>query len=129
MIVKSNISALTPDFTIMKISQSKSISSALQAEATRLGQLLARLRTARQFKQTDVAACAGLSRNTIYRIEHGDPGLAFGQILRYLDAVAPGATLQDLYAESDPALAALKLREQTRRVRNLTSADLEALDF
>ncbi|VVE23798.1 transcription factor [Pandoraea pneumonica] len=117
------------DFTIMKISQSDSISSTLQAEAAQLGQLLARLRKARQLKQTDVAARAGLSRNTIYRLEHGDPGLAFGQILRYLDAVAPGATLKDLYAESDPALAALTLREQTRRVRDLSSADLEALDF
>ena len=41
-----------------------------------------------------------------YRIERGDPGLAVGQVLRYLDAIAPGSTLLDLLSESDPPLAA-----------------------
>jgi transcriptional regulator with XRE-family HTH domain len=91
--------------------------------------LLARLRTARRVKQSDAAVRAGLSRNTAYRIEQGDPGLAIGQLLRYLDAIAPGSTLADLLLQSDPALPALAARERTRRVRDLTAAEREELNF
>jgi hypothetical protein len=84
---------------------------------------------ARTVKQADAALRAGLSRNTAYRIEHGDPGLAMGQVLRYLDAIAPGSTLLDLLSESDPALTALRVREQRKRVRDLSAAELSELDF
>lgn len=129
LLVKSIFKPVKSDFTNMKTSQSSSLTSAQLTEATKLGQLLARLRTARRVKQVDAAIRSGLSRNTVYRMEHGDPGIAFGQILRYLDAIAPGTTLGDLYAESDPALAMLRVREQTKRVRDMSSSELDALDF
>lgn len=113
----------------MKVSQSSVLTPRLLEESAKLGQRLARLRLARQVKQADAALRAGLSRNTAYRIERGDPGLAIGQILRYLDAIAPGSTLLDLLSESDPALAALKMREQRKRVRGLSAAELSELDF
>jgi transcriptional regulator with XRE-family HTH domain len=113
----------------MKISQSAALSPALLHESTRIGERLARLRLARKIKQTDAALRAGLSRNTAYRLEKGDPGLAVGQILRYLDAIAPGCSLLDLLSESDPSLVSLKLREQSRRVRDVSPADLKELDF
>jgi transcriptional regulator with XRE-family HTH domain len=113
----------------MKVTQSATLSSELLAESKRLGHLLARLRLARHIKQTDAALRAGLSRNTVYRLEHGDPGLALGQILRYLQAIAPGSTLQDLFAESNPALAALRAREQQKRVRDLGASELKELEF
>ena len=98
-------------------------------QAAQLGRRLARLRLARGIKQTNAALRAGLSRNTAYRIERGDPGLAVGQVLRYLDAIAPGSTLLDLLSESDPALAALAARERTQRVRDLSATELDELDF
>ena len=113
----------------MKVSQSATLSVQQLDECARIGSLLARLRVARKVKQTDAALRAGLSRNTAYRLEKGDPGLAIGQVLRYLDAIAPGSTLLDLLLEKDPALSALAAREQTQRVRDLTSAELKALDF
>lgn len=113
----------------MKITQSAVLAPHLLTEGKRLGQLLVRLRQARKIKQADAALRAGLSRNTVYRLEHGDPGLAIGQVLRYLDAIAPGSTLADLLSESDPALTSLKVREQTKRVRDLTSAERNELDF
>ena len=113
----------------MKISQSSAIAPELAQQAEKIGHLLARLRQARHIKQSDAAVRAGLSRNTAYRLEKGDPGLAFGQILRYLDAISPGTTLADLLAESDPAFEALRSREATRRVRDLTSSELAKLDF
>jgi hypothetical protein len=76
-----------------------------------------------------LAAALGLSRNTVYRLEKGEPGLALGQILRYVDAIAPGSTLLDLLAETDPALLTLEAREKTQRVRDMTAAELDELQF
>ena len=113
----------------MKVTQAAVLSPALLLQAQHMGSALARLRTARAVRQVDAALRAGISRNTAYRLEHGDPGLAMGQVLRYLDAIAPGTTLLQLLFESDPALVALALREQTQRVRGLSAADVEALHF
>ena len=113
----------------MKINQSDMLMPSQQEECTRLGQLLARLRLARQVKQADAALRAGLSRNTAYRLEKGDPGIALGQVLRYLQAISPGSTLLDLLTEKDPALLALSAREKTQRVRDLSAAEREELDF
>ena len=113
----------------MKVTQSAMLSERQLGECARLGNLLARLRMARKVKQADAALRAGLSRNTAYRLEKGDPGVAIGQVLRYLEAIAPGSTLQGLLSEQDPALLALSAREQTRRVRDLSAAELQELDF
>lgn len=129
MIVKSINKYINIVFTIMKVQQSLLLDSRCQQELIHLGHLLARLRHARKVKQADAALRAGLSRNTAYRMEKGDPGLAIGQILRYLQAIAPGASLADLLSESDPALLALQARESTRRVRDLSAAELKSLDF
>ena len=129
LFVKSLIECNALDYTNMKINQAAVLAPPLLNECSQLGQRLARLRLARKIKQTDAALRAGLSRNTVYRLERGDPGLAIGQVLRYLEAIAPGSTLLDLLSESDPALIALKMREQSKRVRDLTAAELEELDF
>nr|WP_295078278.1 helix-turn-helix domain-containing protein [uncultured Roseateles sp.] len=113
----------------MKVSQTAVLPSHLLEQSRRIGLLLARLRLARRVKQTDAALRAGLSRNTAYRIEQGDPGLAIGQVLRYLEAIAPGSTLVDLLTEADPALIALTVREKTQRVRDLSSSELDELNF
>ncbi|MDQ1834979.1 helix-turn-helix domain-containing protein [Massilia scottii] len=129
LFVKSSLNVITSGLTNMKVRQSAVLSTHLAQEVTQLGQLLARLRHARNLKQADAAVRAGLSRNTAYRIEKGDPGLAIGQVLRYLEAIAPGTTLTDLLLESDPALASLQARESTKRVRDLSAAELDDLNF
>lgn len=113
----------------MKDHQSAALPPQLLVESRRIGQLNARLRIARKIKQTEAALRSGLSRNTAYRLKQGDPGLAFGQILRYLDAIDLGSTLADLLTASDPALASLQAREQSERVRGLTPSELEELNF
>lgn len=117
------------DFKYMKVRQSATLPPELVPESKRVGQLMGRLRLARKVKQTEAALRSGLSRNTAYRIEKGDPGVAFGQILRYLEAIAPGSTLADLLTATDPALASLQAREQSKRVRELTASELEELNF
>jgi transcriptional regulator with XRE-family HTH domain len=113
----------------MKITQAAVLTPRLASEIKRLGAALARLRIARGMKQDQVALRAGLSRNTAYRLEKGDPGIALAQILRYLDAIVPGKTLIELLSESDPALAALSAQEQRRRARNLSKHEMEQIDF
>lgn len=113
----------------MKVTQSAVLDPARAAEAKKLGGALARLRIARGVKQDQAALRAGLSRNTAYRMEKGDPGIAVGQILRYLDAIVPGKTLLELLAETDPALAALSVKEQRRRARELSKGELDEIDF
>ena len=113
----------------MKVTQSARLTTAQAAEARKLGAALARLRIARGIKQDQAALRAGVSRNTAYRLEKGDPGIAVGQILRYLDALVPGKTLLELLSETDPALAALSAREQRRRARDLTKRELDEIDF
>jgi len=105
------------------------LSQELAKEAENLGLLLARLRHARGVKQHEAALRAGISRNSAYRLERGDPGLAIGQILRYLEAIAPGMTLLELLSQTDPALVTLANREKKRRVRDMTRAELDELDF
>src|SRR2546428_1973776 len=104
----------------MKVTQSALLSSSQAAEAKKLGAALARLRIARGVKQDQAALRAGLSRNTAYRLEKGDPGIAVGQILRYLEAIAPGKSLLELLMETDPAVAALNAKTQRRRARELS---------
>lgn len=129
MLVKSSITAILDDLTNMKVQQSAVLSTHLAQEVVHLGHLVARLRHARQVKQADAALRAGLSRNTAYRLEKGDPGLAIGQVLRYLEAIAPGTTLADLLTQADPALTTLQARESTKRVRDLSAAELDELNF
>jgi transcriptional regulator with XRE-family HTH domain len=113
----------------MKVTQSALLDPNRATEARKLGSALARLRIARGVRQDQAALRAGVSRNTAYRLEKGDPGIAMGQILRYLEAIVPGKTLLELLSETDPALAALTAKEQRRRVRDLSKRELDELDF
>lgn len=99
------------------------------AEAQQIGARLARLRIARHVSQTEAALRSGLSRNTAYRLEKGDPTVSLAQLMRYLDAVAPGTNLQKFLTEDDPAIAALVERERKKRVRPLSQREIEDLNF
>jgi transcriptional regulator with XRE-family HTH domain len=98
-------------------------------ETRELGEKLARLRIARRLRQADAARRAGMSRSTAILIEQGDIRRTLAQILRYLDAIAPGLPLIALLQESDPSLLALKTREATQRVRALGENERKDLDF
>jgi transcriptional regulator with XRE-family HTH domain len=113
----------------MKYADAELLSGPARAEATAIGQRIGRLRRARGLRQADAALRAGLSRPVAGRIEAGDPGRTLGQLLRYLDAIAPGTTLLELLSERDPSLALLAAREATQRVRVLSPSEREALDF
>lgn len=120
--IKTNI-------TDMKYRESPLVPANRLIEAADIGAKLTRLRTARKLRQMDVAARAGLSRSTAALIEKGDPGRTVAQILRYLEAIAPGLTMLALLQETDPSLKALQQLEATQRVRPLSATELQKLDF
>lgn len=112
----------------MKTNAALALPAALHAQAKELGTRLARLRAAKEVRQGDAALKAGISRSTAGRLESGDPGVAVGQLLRYLNAVSPGLTLAQLLSGEQPAELVLQERERTRRVR-LASGDRADLNF
>lgn len=115
--------------SIMRYDESSVLSEPLRQQARALGERLARLRQARRLRQADAATRAGMSRVTAGRVERGDPRQSLGQILRYLDAIAPGTDLLALLQGTDPSLVALQSAEATKRVRVMTPRQLKELDF
>jgi len=116
-------------YTHMRHDEVALLSEEGRGQARELGSKLARLRAARKLRQADAAVKAGLSRSTAALIEAGDPRRTLAQVLRYLEAIAPHLTLLDLLQETDPSLKALAESEVTRRVRLLSKAELQKLDF
>jgi transcriptional regulator with XRE-family HTH domain len=129
MLDKSLQIGLKLDLKSMRVSQSAILNEELTQQAKHIGTCFARLRVARGVKQDVAAVRAGLSRNTAYRLESGDPGVAVGHLLRYLEVIAPGTTLQELLAQTDSSLLVLNIKEKTRRVRDLSSKEISELDF
>lgn len=129
MLVKSRIAHLMFVFSNMKINQNHVMPASRVMEMAMIGQRLARLRIARHMTQAEAAVRAGISRNTAYRMEKGDAGLAMGQVLRYIDAIAPAMSLLQLLQAEDPALAALEAGEKRKRTRGLSKEELNKLDF
>ena len=113
----------------MRIDQQLTLSSKQLSQSTEIAQCLVSLRLARRVRQSEAAIRAGLSRATAQRIEKGDPGVAIGALLRYLDAIAPGLTLIQLLSGDDPAIIAMERRSKPQRVRELTKAEMKVLDF
>lgn len=125
----ADINFIKHENPVMKRDEKPLLTPARVQEAEMLGDKLARLRIARNLRQADAAARAGLSRSTAILIEKGDVGRTQAQILRYLEAIAPGVSLLALLQETDPSLKSLHARELTKRVRVLSSADMDKLDF
>ena len=114
---------------IMKRNEQPLMSADRLEEARQLGEKLARLRAARRIRQADAATRAGISRSTAVLLEKGDLSRTQAQILRYLEAIAPGVSLLSLLKEDDPSLQALAARETTQRVRASSKTELQRLDF
>jgi transcriptional regulator with XRE-family HTH domain len=113
----------------MKYPEAPLMSAERLLQVEQLGTRIARLRQARRVRQADAAARAGMSRSTAALIEKGDPGRTLGQVLRYLDAIAPGATLLSLLQGTDPSLLALEASERVKRVRSTAIRELNDLNF
>lgn len=113
----------------MKLKQTPATPAALAAQLVDVGDRISRLRIARRLRQAEAAVRAGVSRSTAVAIEKGAPSVAIGQVIRYLDAIAPGKTLHSLLNETDTSVASLTAFGQRKRARALSAAELKTLDF
>ena len=113
----------------MKKAQNIATSSPLSEELKELGEHIARLRKARRLLQTEVAVRANISRETASRIENGNAAVAIGQVVRYLNVIAPGTKLGCLHTTPDAALAELESSEKRQRARKLSPKALKQYDF
>ncbi len=116
-------------FIPMKIDQKAASSEEVMVQLQELGSRLSRLRLARGIRQEEAAVRAGISRRTVVTIEQGSPSVAIGQIMRLLDAIAPGKTLSNLFTETDPSVVALAKSERRQRARRVSTDRLKELDF
>jgi DNA-binding XRE family transcriptional regulator len=113
----------------MKKPQNLSMPPGLAQSLTTMGEHIARMRKARSLLQAEAALRANISRETASRIENGDAAIAIGQIVRYLDVIAPGVELARLYDTKDHALAVLEQTEKRQRARRSHPKGLTKYDF
>jgi transcriptional regulator with XRE-family HTH domain len=113
----------------MKKPQNLAMPPGLVQSLITLGERIARMRKARSLLQAEAALRANISRETASRIENGDAAVAIGQIVRYLDVIAPGVDLARLYDTNDPALTILDKTEKRQRARRRSPQGLAKYDF
>lgn len=113
----------------MKKDQSQLLTSDQLDQLRHVGACLARLRLARRVRQVDAAVRAGIARSTASLIEKGSPSVAIGQVIRYLDAIAPRTSLSSVLIEDEASMKTLSFNERTQRARGLSKSELAALDF
>jgi transcriptional regulator with XRE-family HTH domain len=112
----------------MKTRQAAAVPDEIALQFRDFGARLARLRIARHMRQEEAAIRAGFSRSTAVAIEKGAPSVAIGQVFRYLEAIAPGKTLDKLLNETDSAVLLLAASEQRQRARKQSDKALKTLD-
>lgn len=71
----------------MKIDQKSKVDAALFELLANVGDALRAHRLVKRMTQEQAATLAGFSRQTLARIERGDPSVAFGQVARYAEIV------------------------------------------
>lgn len=77
----------------MKVKQNVNITPAAAALLAELGAHLRGCRLEKRQTHEQVAEAAGFSRQTLSRIERGDPSVAIGQVARYANLVDSPALL------------------------------------
>ena len=92
----------------MKIPQNIATYPNLIQPLKEIGEHIARMRKARRLLQAEAAVRANICRETASRIENGDAAVAVGQIVRYLDVIAPGVHLGRVLDTPDAALVMLE---------------------
>ena len=113
----------------MKIYQKSALDDPFLESVVRFSRFLADLRLARRITQAQLAERAGVSRNTVSRIERGDPGVAFGQIIRILAALGRDDLFDRLVELKDPPVEALAESRKRQRARPLSGKRLDRYDF
>jgi transcriptional regulator with XRE-family HTH domain len=94
-------------------------SFAVEESVRTLGLNIKSARLRRRLPQSAVAERAGISMNTLSKIENGDCGVSIGNIAAVLQAIGLGSPLSDVAAASaDEAGLMLEEKRLPRRIRS-----------
>lgn len=96
----------------MKVDQKSRVSRTLRDRLKGVGQLLRTARVQQALTQDEAANVCGVCRQTISRIEQGDPSVAWGQVGRMAEALGVQNILGG-EAPANPDIAGRRVR--TRR--------------
>lgn len=102
--MKTDQKTLTPDDVAVKLAE--------------LGAALRAFRLNRRVRHEDAAAACSFSRQTLSRIERGDPSVAIGQIARYASYIGANKAL----ALKAPAVDATRRRVRRTAVEQAKAA-------
>lgn len=105
----------------MKVSQKTRVTESTVDTLARLGLHLREFRLAKRMTHEQAALEAGFSRQTLSRIERGDPSVAIGQVMRYLEVVQAQAVMQ-LPKDVDLAAPRKRVRLSTAERNPLEAA-------
>ena len=92
-------------------------SFALDEALKTLGLNLKNARLRRALPQSVIAERAGISLNTLSKIENGDPGVSIGNVASVVHALGLTSAISTLASENDPIGLANEARYLPRRVR------------
>lgn len=99
----------------MKVNQKTRVDSVLAEALEGIGKSLRGYRQVRRLTQEQAAEQAGFSRQTLSRIERGDPSVAFGQVARYAEVVGAQRLLTlPLPRKVDPEQRRVRLSQSER---------------
>lgn len=96
----------------MKIDQKSKAPDSVVTLLSELGGALRGYRLVKRMTHEDVAAACGFSRQTLSRIERGDPSVAIGQVARYAELLGASKALSLKMPQ--------KVEATQRRVRHTT---------
>lgn len=99
----------------MKVPQKALVSAVLDKRLRGIGQLLRSARIEKQLTQGEAALITGVCRQTLSRIESGDPSVAWGQVGRYADSMG----VAEIFGGASPAApeaAGRRVRTTTRSI-------------
>jgi transcriptional regulator with XRE-family HTH domain len=101
----------------MKVNQKSRVDSVLAQALAGIGEALRGYRLVKRLTQEQAAEQAGFSRQTLSRIERGDPSVAFGQVARYAEVVGAQRLLTlPVPRKANPEQRRVRL-SQTERAR------------
>ena len=109
---------------------SKTVPFAVMTALERLGENIRRARVRRRMSQDELADACGISRKTLYALEHGEPGTSLAtafSVLWHLGLLDSTAALAD--PEADEHGSILEAARAPKRVRSGDRRDAIDNDF
>lgn len=102
----------------MKTDQKASTPESTQAFLASMGMMLKNLRLAKELTFEEVVRTCGFSRQTVWRIEKGDPAVSIGQVARYAELLGLISDVPEPATSEAAAVRGARPRKQAAQTSN-----------